>query len=162
MISLPALSGRFRTVLLPYSLITYVTDAHQAAVLAAELGKLLEPGGCLVFDAFVPQQVTSFADFRRDYRRPHGEGELERHKRITANADGTNRIERRYLVLARDGAVIADFSTDETIRPYTASDLAAFGEAGGLAVESCAWDYGQCAEAARARFATVLLRRPNS
>jgi hypothetical protein len=83
----PALSGRFRTVLLPYSLITYVTDAHQAAVLAAELGKLLEPGGCLVFDAFVPQQVASFADFRRDYRRPHGEGELERHKRITANAD---------------------------------------------------------------------------
>jgi hypothetical protein len=69
---------------------------------------------------------------------PARRGELERHKRITANADGTNRIERHYLVLARDGAVIADFSTDETIRPYTASDLAAFGEAGGLAVESCA------------------------
>jgi len=158
----PALSGRFRTILLPYSLITYVTDALQAAALTAELGKLLEPDGCLVFDAFVPQQVTSFADFRRDYRRPYGDSELERHKRITANADGTNRIERRYLVLARDGAVIADFSTDETIRPYTASDLAAFGEAGGLAVESCAWDYGQCTEATRARFATIMLRRQNS
>jgi SAM-dependent methyltransferase len=158
----PALSGWFRTILLPYSLITYVTDALQAAALAAELGNLLEPGGCLVFDAFVPQPVSSFADFRRDYRRPHGDGELERHKRITANADGTNRIERRYIVLARGGAVTADFSTDETIRPYTASDLTAFGEAGGLVVESCVWDYGQCAEAPQARFATIMLRRPNS
>jgi len=158
----PALSGRFRTILLPYSLITYVTDARQAATLTAELVNLLERNGCLVFDAFVPQPVTSFADFRRDYRRPHGDGELERHKRITANADGTNRIERRYLVLAHDGAVIADFSTDETIRPYTASDLAGLGAAGGLAVESCTWDYGQCAAQTRARFATIILRRANS
>jgi SAM-dependent methyltransferase len=156
----PALSGPFRTILLPYSLITYVTDALQAAALAAELGKLLEPGGCLVFDAFVPQPVTSYADFRRDYRRPHGDGELERHKRITANSDGTNRIERRYLVLAGNGAVVADFSTDETIRPYTAADLTAFGEDAGLSAESCAWDYGQSTTAEGARFATVLLRRP--
>src|SRR5262249_39022017 len=99
----PALSGPFGTILLPYSLITYLRDRDHAQRAIANLATLLEPRGCIVLDAFVPQPVVSFADFRRDYRRAHGEGFLERHKRITANSDGTNRIERRYRVLDASG-----------------------------------------------------------
>jgi SAM-dependent methyltransferase len=158
-IAAPALTGPFRVVLLPYSLITYLREPSVAHQAAATLAALLEPGGCLVLDAFVPQPVTSFADFRRDYRREHEGGFLERHKRITANADGSNRIERRYQVFAADGSVAAQFDTDETIRPYRADELTAFGTAAGLHVESTHWDYGARDRADGARFATIMLRK---
>lgn len=157
-ITAPALRGLFHVVLMPYSLITYLRSAALAQQTVRTLAALLEPGGCLVLDAFVPQPVTSFADFRRDYRREHEGGFLERHKRITANTDGTNRIERRYILLDENGEATSEFSTDETIRPYRADELAAFGESAGLSVESTSWDYDTRAEAAAARFATVVLR----
>lgn len=155
----PALCAKFRVVLLPYSLITYLRDPAIAEQCVRSLAGLLEPGGCLVLDAFVPQPVASFADFRRDYRREHEGGFLERHKRITANADGTNRIERRYTVRDVDDVIVSEFFTDETIRPYRAVDLAGFGAAAGLVVESFHWDYGSRGSAEGARFATVVLRR---
>lgn len=161
-ITVPALSDSFRVVLLPYSLITYLRDPTIAERCVRALAALLEPGGCLVLDAFVPQPVTSFADFRRDYRREHEGGFLERHKRITANADGTNRIERRYAVLDANEEVLSRFSTDETIRPYRAIDLAEFGVSAGLMVESFHWDYGLRTQAEGARFATAVLRRPET
>lgn len=154
----PALRGAFRVVLLPYSLITYLCEPAAAQCAVGKLARLLQPGGCLVLDAFVPQPVSSFADFRRDYRREHASGFLERHKRITANADGTNRIERRYTLLDADGSATSEFSTDETIRPYCAMDLARFGEVAGLSVETTHWDYGMRTQAEGARFATVVLR----
>ncbi|MBS0583892.1 MAG: class I SAM-dependent methyltransferase [Proteobacteria bacterium] len=155
----PALCAKFRVVLLPYSLITYLRDPAIAEQCVRSLAGLLEPGGCLVLDAFVPQPVASFADFRRDYRREHEGGFLERHKRITANADGTNRIERRYTVRDVDDVIVSEFFTDETIRPYRAVDLAGFGAAASLVVESFHWDYGSRGSAEGARFATVVLRR---
>jgi len=91
-----ALRNIFDCILLPYSLITYLTDERVATGVLGQLRDLLAPGGVLVLDAFVPRPVQSFAEFRLDYRRAHGSGMLERHKRITAHADGTNRIERRY------------------------------------------------------------------
>ena len=67
----PALSGRFRTILLPPP--DHVRDGCASSSRAGcrNRASFSNRGGCLVFDAFVPQQVTSFADFRRDYRRPH-------------------------------------------------------------------------------------------
>ena len=147
-------------VLMPYSLITYLRDPAQAESAIEGLAALLAPGGCLILDAFVPQPVTTFADFRRDYRRPHGDSFLERYKRITANADGTNRIERRYRVLDADDVVRDEFSTDETIRPYAAEEFARFGAAAGLHREALAWDYGTHLAAEGARFASVILRKP--
>ena len=151
----------FRVILLPYSLVTYLRDPAAATDAIAAIAGLLAAGGCLALDAFVPQAVVSFVDFRLDYRRPHGSGTLERHKRITAAADGSNRIERRYRVLGADGAVIDEFSTDETIRPYHAEDLVRFGAAAGLHWEALCWDYCQRMEADGARFATVVLRKPS-
>jgi SAM-dependent methyltransferase len=160
-IAQPALEMRFRTILLPYSLITYLVDPLRAEATVAVLAALLEPGGCLVLDAFIPQPVQSFADFRRDYMRPHGgDRQLERHKRITANADGTNRIERRYRLHGSDSNVIDEFLTDETIRPYAPGDLAAFGATAKLEPEAWAFDYGEKASADGARFATLILRAP--
>ena len=158
-IAAPALAGPFRVVLMPYSLITYLRDPALAQQAVRALAKLLEPGGCLVLDAFVPQPVASFVDFRRDYRREHEGGFLERHKRITANADGANRIEHRYTLRDANDIVVSEISTDETIRPYSADDLAGFGTAAGLAVESFCWDYDSRGSAEGARFATVVLRR---
>src|SRR5262249_8239650 len=106
-----ALTGRFGAILAPYSLITYLTEAQTARSVLAQLRGLLARDGVLVLDAFVPQPVVSFAEFRLDYRRPHGHGQLERHKRITANADGTNRIERRYRRLDAHGITLEEFLT---------------------------------------------------
>lgn len=150
----------FDVILLPYSLVTYLRAPEAAAAAIATLAGLVAAGGCLVLDAFVPQAVTTFLDFRLDYCRPHEAGTLERHKRITALPDGSNRIERRYRVLAADGGTLDEFSTDETIRPYRAEDLVRFGAAAGLHWEALAWDYGGRMDADGARFATVVLRKP--
>jgi SAM-dependent methyltransferase len=152
-----ALAGDFQTILAPYSLITYLTDPEVAVAVMIRLRSLLASEGRLVIDAFIPQPVESFADFRLDYRRPHGEQMLERHKRITANADGTNRIERRYRLFAADDRLHDEFHTDETIRPYTPSAIAALGEASGLRVESWTFDYDAISTGTNFRFATAVL-----
>jgi SAM-dependent methyltransferase len=158
-IAAPALCGRFRVILLPYSLITYLCQVTQAAAALQGLGALLEAGGCLVLDAFVPREVATFTEFRRDYRRAYADGWLERHKRISVNADGSNRIERVYQVLATDGRSIDEFSTDETIRPYHACDLIELGTGAGLDFESGIWDYAAPPSPTGPRFATVVLRK---
>ncbi|UXI69697.1 class I SAM-dependent DNA methyltransferase [Tahibacter amnicola] len=152
-----ALRGTFSTILLPYSLITYVTDNVTAAAVIGQLREHLAPGGVLVLDAFIPQPVSSFSDFRLDYRRPHGDGALERHKRITANSDGSNRIERRYCLLDASGHPLQEFTTDETIRPYAPAQLVALGQRAGLQVRHVAWNYGQLPDETGARFASVVL-----
>ena len=152
-----ALHGKFNALLLPYSLITYLTDRELAIGVLRQLRALAAPGGAIVLDAFVPQPVTSFADFRLDYRRAHGAGMLERHKRITAHADGSNRIERRYRVLGADGVQGEQFDTDETIRPYDAAALAGMAAAAGLRVHEWLFDYGTRTAADGARFATAVL-----
>jgi len=159
-IAAPTLAGPFRATLLPYSLITYLRDPTVAQRAVQTLAALVEPSGCLVLDAFVPQPVTSFADFRRDYRRAHEDGFLERHKRITAHLDGTNRIERRYTLLNANDEVMSEFITDETIRPYRAEELVRFAQSAGLFVESVADDYGVTSGGNSPRFATVIARKP--
>ena len=151
-----ALAGDFQVILAPYSLITYLTEPEVAVAALTRMRSLLARDGRIVLDAFIPQPVESFSDFRLDYRRPHGDQSLERHKRITANADGTNRIERRYRLLAADGSLREEFHTDETICPYTPSAIAAHGEAAGLRVESWTFDYGATAGTSF-RFATAVL-----
>ena len=151
-----ALRGRFATILLPYSLITYLTDTRVATDVLAGLRPLLDAGGCVVIDAFVPQPVESFSDFRLDYRRAHGDGVLERRKRITANADGTNRIERWYRVLGESDELREEFRTDETIRPYAAAELRGLAETAGFVVQREVLDYG-ASISDRPRFATLVL-----
>jgi SAM-dependent methyltransferase len=152
-----ALDGRFACVMLPYSLLTYLTDARVAAAVLAALRSILAPRGAIVLDAFVPQPVASFADFRLDYRREHGSETLERHKRITAHADGTNRIERRYrLYAAGADAPREEFFTDETIRPYRAADLAQIASTAGLKIERWVYDYGTRSAADGARFVSAI------
>jgi SAM-dependent methyltransferase len=155
-----ALRGRFATILLPYSLITYLIDPNVAAGVLAGLHPLLTADGRVVVDAFVPQPVESFSDYRLDYRRAHGDGTLERRKRITANADGTNRIERWYRVLDGADAVREEFFTDETIRPYAPTQLRALAERAGYVVEREVIDYG-AADVERPRFSTFVLERIN-
>ncbi|HET7777833.1 MAG TPA: class I SAM-dependent methyltransferase [Rudaea sp.] len=152
-----ALTGKFETILAPYSLITYLTNPEATVAALVRMRSLLAVQGRLVIDAFIPQPVESFADFRLDYRRAHGEQTLERHKRITANADGTNRIERRYRLFSADGRLCDEFHTDETIRPYTPAAIAGLGEAAGLRVETWAYDYGATATGVNFRFATAVL-----
>ncbi len=149
--------GHFGTILLPYSLVTYLTEPAQASAVLRELRTRLASGGRIVLDAFVPQPVQGFADFRLDYRRPHADGLLEREKRIAVRADGCNRIERRYRRYAGDGLLCEEFVTDETIRPYTPADLAALAGSAGLGVRSWHWDYGTRRDAVGARFASLVL-----
>jgi SAM-dependent methyltransferase len=148
----------FQVILAPYSLITYLTDPKAAVTALTRMRSLLARDGRLVIDAFIPRPVESFADFRLDYRRPHGEQMLERHKRITAHADGTNRIERRYRLLGADGSLCDEFHTDETIRPYSPAAIATLADAANLHAEHWAFDYSSGGDAANSRFATAILQ----
>lgn len=153
-----ALRGRFATILLPYSLITYLTDVHVATGVLAGLRALLSDEGCVVLDAFVPKPVESYADFRLDYRRTHDTGFLERRKRITAHSDGCNRIERQYRVLGADDTLLQEFHTDETIRPYAPAQLHALAQQAGYVVQREVRDYGDAPPGADLRFVTLILR----
>ena len=100
-----ALTGKFAVILAPYSLITYVTDIDVARRVLQQLHALLDERGIVVLDAFIPQQVDAYSDFRQDYRRQHMNGTLERAKRIESLTDGINRIERRYRLFDSNGSV---------------------------------------------------------
>ncbi len=158
-IAQPALHGLFDLILLPYSLITYLRSAATAVGALRRYASMLAGGGRIVLDAFVPKPVESFADFRPDYWREHGDGFLARHKRISVQADGCNRIERRYRLHAADRTLREEFFTDETIRPYAPEALASLSAAAGLHADQWAWDYGNTRNAADAKFATVVLQR---
>jgi SAM-dependent methyltransferase len=155
-----ALCTKFSKILAPYSLVTYLSEAESVANLIVQASTLLEPGGLLVLDAFIPQPVASFADFRLDYRRPHGNAILERHKRITAHADGRNRIERRYRILDSEDRLVQEIHTDETIRPYRSDQLIAIAESLGWACSAVIWNYNNQTPPSDARFATLLLTYP--
>lgn len=152
-----ALRGRFALILAPYSLITYLTTPASVDQLLDSLRSLLRADGQLVLDAFIPQPVSSFEDFRRDYLRPHAGGTLERAKRIRALADGCNRIERRYTLRDADGCEQTTFTTVDTIRPYSPADLRAALTRHGYRIERESLDYDSAHDGA-ARFFSVVGR----
>ena len=147
-----ALRGAFATILAPYSLITYLTEPADVDAFLSAARRLLEPKGILVLDAFVPKDVAPFDDFRLDYRRPHADGFLERHKRIACLPDGTNRIERRYRLPDKE------WTTVERIRPYGAAALEQALARNRLAVREIVHDYG-AASAKPPQFATLIASR---
>ena len=148
------LRGEFASVLAPYSLVTYLTAAEDLDAFLRGARELLAPRGVLVLDAFVPRDVAAFDDFRLDYRRPHGDGTLERHKRI-ATAGGVNTIERRYRLLDASNELLDEFTTRESIRPYTAAALRTAAERAGLALQREVLDYGTGPAPGTERFATL-------
>lgn len=154
------LSGAFGLILAPYSLLTYLTQPAQATALLGQLRALLAADGRLVLDAFVPQPVSSFADFTLDYRRARGGGgEIERRKRISIGTDGCHRIERLYRLYDAAGRPGEEIITSETIRPYRAEELAAMACQAGLRPLESVWDYGSRAGAEGARFASLIVGR---
>ena len=103
----------------------------------------------------MPRSQVASAAFREDYRRPFGEGELTRARRITALADGRNRIERRYAWTDATGAVRERAHTCEVIRPYAPDALHALLAQRGFVVRDTWWDYGARPGPEGAQFATV-------
>ncbi len=120
-----------RTVLAPYSVVTYLTDEKQLCDFFTATRQALTADGLLVLDTFVPRPVESFTEFKLDYRREHQGRILQREKRITVMSN-TNRIERRYTLLELDGAVVRTWITEDVIRPWLASELAQHATACGL------------------------------
>ena len=150
-----AIRGTFGTVLCPYSVITYAHEVDAGLAAVRGLAAILAPGGRLALDAFVPRPVE-LGVTTQDYRVPFRGGSLERHKRIEEQGDGTNVIRRFYRIYDASGDEAGSVDTVETIRPYTAADLAAFADASGCTVEEVAYDYGAARTAAPAQFATVV------
>lgn len=110
------------TVLAPYSVVTYLTDQTQLAAFFAAVHQALTADGLLVLDTFIPRPVTSFSEFRLDYRRDHEGLVLQREKRITVHS-ATNRIERRYTLLDAAGAATRTWTTEDVIRPWLIAEL---------------------------------------
>ncbi len=153
-----ALIGTFHVIMAPYSLITYLSEPNAINDFFIQTRPLLENEGYLVLDAFIPQPVMSFADFRLDYQRRHGDGQLERHKRISVLSDGRNRIERRYRLYDQNQTLREEISTEETIRPYTVQQLEQIAALHHYSVVLQSWDYGtrDCGE--NAKFATLVVK----
>ncbi len=121
------------TILAPYAVVTYLTDASQLAAFFLAVEQSLVADGMLVVDTFIPRPVQSFSDFRQDYRRPHQGGILQREKRITVAGD-CNRIERRYTVMDAAGLVEQSWTTLDEIRPWTEAELVNSAIANGFCV----------------------------
>ncbi len=121
------------SILAPYAVVTYLTDASQLAAFFLAVEQSLVADGMLVVDTFIPRPVQSFSDFRQDYRRPHQGGILQREKRITVAGD-CNRIERRYTVMDAAGLVEQSWTTLDEIRPWTEAELVNSAIANGFCV----------------------------
>jgi SAM-dependent methyltransferase len=155
-----ALRPGFAAILCPYSLITYVTDDDEVARLLTRIRGLLAPGGMFVVDAFVPKPVLAQTEFHEDYRRPFGAHTLVRSKRIRPLGIATNRIERRYQVLAEDGAVLEQVDVAEIIRPYSPEALRRAVAAAGFVAGQEWWDYGARPRPEHAQFFTLSAYPP--
>lgn len=152
-------AAAFDVVLCPYSLVTYHAGPGDIARLFAGARRALLRGGTFVVDAFVPRPVAPTAEYQLDYRRPFGDGALIRSKRITALADGCNRIERRYEIEDAQGRLGERIEVVEDIRPIGPTALAAAVAAAGFRVAGTWWDYRSQVEPAEPRFCTLVARR---
>ncbi len=152
------IAERYDCILAPYALITYVSDRKELRRLLQQLAGMLTTDGRLIVDSFVPQPVTSFSDFRDDYRRRHGDGWLHRSKRITALDDGRNRIERRYRLLDAGESLQRQWTTCDEIRPYSENEVCELATAAELTLLDRSDDYGQTPAGRTPRFWTLVFR----
>lgn len=150
----------FSTVLAPYSLVTYMAAPGDLARFLDAARDVLLPGGRLVLDAFVPRPVQPNPAFTQDYRRAFGAFTLVRSKRVSAVDAATNRIERRYELVAADGRVVERFDVAEVIRPCAPETLRAAADTAGLAPVTEAFDYGTRPDGTDAQFFTLVCRSP--
>jgi len=146
----------FDAILLPYSLVTYITADDDLVRTFAGLRAVLNPGGLLVVDAFIPRTVVGRPEFTLDYRRAFGDHVLARWKRITPLGPRQNRIERRYEVLDAADHVLESFDVAEEIRPFTPDELGALVDTNGFSVDETWWDYTLRTRPAAAQFFTVV------
>jgi ubiquinone/menaquinone biosynthesis C-methylase UbiE len=150
-----AFTNAFAMVLCPYSLITYMTGADDAARMLAAIRGVLAPGATVVIDAFIPRPTASGTDFSLDYRRDHGDAILTRSKRVAAIAPRVNRIERQYELVAADGRLLERIETSEDVRLYSPEDLVLLLNTSGFVIEQQWWDYAAGERPAEAQFFTL-------
>ena len=151
------LGPAFDVVLAPYSLCTgWLDDADWEAALGG-IGAALRPGGWLLIDCFVPQTVST--EFEFSYCRPWASGSIERWRRLTPVGDGSNRIERRYLLRDANGQLQRQIDTEEKVRPLGADQLQQRLDRGGFEVRQAWWDYGPDPRQSQARFYACAARR---
>jgi SAM-dependent methyltransferase len=154
-----AFGERFALVLCPYSLITYMTGALDAARLLAAVRDVLAESSTLIIDAFIPRASPPGAGYRLDYRREHRDKVLTRSKRVAAIAPNINRIERRYELVASDGRLVERIETCEDVREYAPEELVHLLGTSGFTVEQQWWDYGATGGPVGAQFFTLSARK---
>jgi len=153
-----AFGATFSTVLCPYSLITYMTAGDDAARLLSGIRDALAPTGIVVVDAFIPRQSTPDDTFRVNYRREHRGAVLVRSKRVAAVDARTNRIERRYELVAADERQVERIDTCEDICPYASEEIVDMLTSSGFTIDRTWRDYGE-SRAGEAQFFTVSARK---
>lgn len=152
--ALPLLGG-FDVVLCPYSLITTLLTGAEREALVRRCHDLLQPGGHLLIDSFVPQPIPTDDQFHLNYDRSHQGGRLRRWTRIIPQSKTVNHVERRYQRLAEDGSVLETIETRELIAPLDPAELDLLLHTCGFEVSATAWDYGKTLRPEKARFVAI-------
>jgi SAM-dependent methyltransferase len=154
-----AFGEQFALVLCPYSLITYMTGAGDAARMLAAVRDVLAQGATIIVDAFIPRPSPPDTGYSLDYRREQRDMILTRSKRVAAIAPNINRVERRYELVASDGRLVERIETCEDVRQYAPEELMHLLGTSGFKVEQQWWDYGAAGGPVGAQFFTVSARK---
>lgn len=145
---------RWDAVVLPYSVICYITDTERLDAWLKKIRGAMKPGGTLILDAFIPRQaVAAMGEFQLDYNRKLSDGLLERHKKITPLNDGVNQIDRRYIITKASGQKVIE--TRSFIRPFEPKELRELVAQSGFHCQMESHDYGESTAETEARFYTL-------
>ena len=153
----PALAGRFRVVLCPFSAFTYLLEDSDRRNALEFVRQQLVPGGRFMMDVFVPDPRIEEGVEMFDYRRRLPDGAwLERHKTVTSNiSPGVNRIVRRYTFFDADGSRRRELVTEGRQRPCPADELRQLLPNAGLRILSVAGDFAGAKAGPQSRLTVV-------
>jgi ubiquinone/menaquinone biosynthesis C-methylase UbiE len=133
------LRHRFAGILFAYCGFQYLIDSDEMDSFFEAIQRMLDCGGVLILDAFLHRENTVTNVWQWDYRRRMVGGcILERWKRIELCDDGTNRVERRYILNDRKKDAICTVSRQ---RLYTPEQLCILVQNYGFHIISQLYDY---------------------
>ncbi len=138
-----SLKQKFDYIFFAFSGIDYLNRPKAVGKFLLSLKHLLEPGGRLLLDAFVPKQpAVPDGTWKLDYIRELPGGKRLKRSRMILKQGPVNQIYRRYEESRAGGGPVRTIETRSLIRPYSPDELRELLKVCGFRVYQEWWDYG--------------------